>query len=454
MPELQRADTEDPWPLTATAVFIILALIIASGFCSLFAHALQSSRKSRLQKEAAGDARGGKSRENKKYRRALEAAKDPEPFLAAARFWICVLRILSAVLAGLHAASFLQTPDPAAAVLVIAIATAALSFAVILLGELVPRFIARSAPEQISAAILPLFSLLALPLRPPGFLVRRAGDFLRGAFPLEHVRPAITEDELRLALMEGEKSGIVESKERTMVEGVFYLGDRPVGAFMTHRSEIQWLDAGAPAEDIRAKVLDSRSQRCFPVADGTPDAIIGAAYPGDILLDQASPSPRGLRAVMKKAQFVPESMSALKAFEAFKRGGADFLFVMDEYGGFAGMLSVRVLVEEIVGELSASGPEEEPVTRQEDGAYLADGSLNIDEAAELLSLPGLASARADYHTLAGFVLSLAGELPRTGESFVYQGFRFKVVDMDGNRIDKLLISREEESGAGEGELRK
>jgi putative hemolysin len=445
MPELQHADIEDPWPLTAAAVFIIFALIIASGFCSLFAHALQSSRKSRLQKEAAGDARGGKGRENKKYRRALEAAEDPEPFLASARFWICVLRILSAVLAGLHAASFLQTPDPAAAVLVIAIATAALSFAVILLGELVPRFIARSAPEQIAAAILPLFSLLALPLQPLGFLVRRAGDFLRRAFSLEHFRPAITEDELRLALMEGEKSGIVESKERTMVEGVFYLGDRLVGAFMTHRSEIQWLDAGAPAEDIRAKVLEYRSQRCFPVADGTPDAIIGAAYPEDILLDQASPSPRGLRAVMKKAQFVPETMSALKAFEAFKRGGADFLFVMDEYGGFAGMISVRDLVEEIVGELSVSGPEEEPVTRQEDGTYLADGSLNIDEAAELLSLPGLASAHAGYHTLAGFVLSLAGELPRSGESFAYQGFRFKVVDMDGNRIDKLLISREEES---------
>lgn len=451
MPKLQHADVEDPWPPTdiPAAVFIILALIIASGFFSLFDHALRFSRKTRLQKEAGnGDARRGKIRENEKYRRALEAAADPEPLLAAARFWICVLRILSAVLAGLHAAPFIQTPagaipaGPAVVVTVIVLTTAALSFAAILLGELVPRFIARSAPEQIVAATLPLFSILAFPLRPLSFLVRRLGDLLRLIFPPENFRPAITEDELRLALMEGEKSGIVESKERTMVEGVFYLGDRLVGAFMTHRSEIQWLDAGAAAEDIRSKVLEYRSQRCFPVADGTPDAIIGAAYLEDIILDQASPSPRGLRAVMKKAQFVPETMSALKAFEAFKRGEADFLFVMDEYGGFAGMISVRDLVEEIVGELSAPGPEEDPVIQQEDGAWLADGSLNIDEAAEFLSLPGLASEHADYHTLAGFVLSLAGELPRTGESFVYQGFRFKVVDMDGNRIDKLLISRE------------
>ncbi|MDR0585043.1 MAG: hemolysin family protein [Treponema sp.] len=450
----QHAEAEDPWPLTdiPAAVFIILALIIASGFFSLFDHALKSSRKSRLQKKAGGgDARRGKSRETEKYRRALEAAENPQPFLDAARFWICVFRILSAVLAGLYAAPLLKTPavpaGPAAAVTAVILITAALSFAAILLGELVPRFIARSAPEQITAAILPLFSLLAFPLRPLSFVVRRLGDFLRLALPPEYFRLPITEDELRLALMEGEKSGIVESKERTMVEGVFYLGDRPVGAFMTHRSEIQWLDAGAAAEDIRSKVLDRRSQRCFPVADGTPDAIIGAAYLEDIILDQASPSPGGLRAVMKKAQFVPETMSALKAFEAFKRGEADFLFVMDEYGGFAGMISVRDLVEEIVGELSASGPEEDPVIRQEDGAWLAGGSLNIDEAAELLSLPGLASEHAGYHTLAGFVLSLAGELPRAGESFVYQGFRFKVVDMDGNRIDKLLISREAGEGA-------
>jgi putative hemolysin len=116
---------------------------------------------------------------------------------------------------------------------------------------------------------------------------------------------------------------------------------------------------------------------------------------------------------------------------------------MEEYGGFAGIISVRDLVEEIVGELSVPRQEEEPVIQQDDGAWLADGSVNIDDAAKLLSLPGLPAEHSGYHTLAGFILSLAGELPRAGDSFVYQGFRFKVVDMDGNRIDKLLISREE-----------
>jgi putative hemolysin len=241
--------------------------------------------------------------------------------------------------------------------------------------------------------------------------------------------------------MEGEKSGIVESRERTMVEGVFYLGDRPLGTFMTHRSEVQWLDINAPAEELRAKVLEHRQQRCFPVVDGTLDAIIGAAYVEDMLFDLVSGSPAGLRAIMKKALFAPETMPALKAFESFRRGKADFLFVMDEYGGFAGIVRVHSLMEEIVGELTAPAGKEEQAVQQEDGTWLVDGGLNIDDAAHLLSLPGLSAAPGDYHTLAGFVLSLAGELPRTGDSVIYQGYKFTVVDMDGNRIEKIAVKQ-------------
>jgi putative hemolysin len=407
-------------------IFAILALIFASGFFSLCKQALRASRTQRLRKEALAG--------STKYRRALEAAEDPRILYAAARLWICLTRILAAVLTGFSVAPYPSVPAVLAS-------TAALSLAVISLGSLFPRLAAHAAPERITAALLPLWGVFALPLNPLYRIARRFGAFLRPLLQADR-RQGITEDELRLALMEGEKSGIVASRERTMVEGVFYLGDRPVGAFMTHRSEIQWLDANATAEDIRAKALEHRAQRCFPVADRTTDAIIGAAYLEDIIFDQTLASPRGLRAIMKKAQFIPETMPAIKAFESFKRGDANFLFVMDEYGGFAGIISVMDLVEEIVGELTAPRGEAEPVIRQEDGSWLADGSVNIDEAAEILALPGLAAEHGGWHTLAGFVLSLAGELPQTGESFTYQGYRFTVVDMDGNRIDKLLIRRE------------
>jgi len=168
--------------------------------------------------------------------------------------------------------------------------------------------------------------------------------------------------------------------------------------------------------------------------------VLGAVYTEDIILDYLSNTPAGLRAIMKKAQFVPETMPAIKAFESFKQGQSNFLFVMDEYGGLAGLISITTLVEEIVGELSAPAAKEQPLLRQEDGSFLADGTLNIDDAAKELGLTGFDEEK-DFHTLAGLILHLAGELPHVGDSFNYQGYKFKVIDKDGNRIDKILITK-------------
>jgi putative hemolysin len=210
---------------------------------------------------------------------------------------------------------------------------------------------------------------------------------------------------------------------------------------MTHRSEIKWLDINAGREEAGRTVEDSKSQLCFPVADGDLDEVAGAVSVQSIyraLLDEKWP---GLKSIMNPPYFIPETMSALKAFETFKKADANDLFVMDEYGGFAGMLTVRNLIEEIVGGLSASGKEEEAIIRQEDGTWLADGGVNIDDAARELELSKLGNEKNDYHTLAGFILYLAGEIPGAGASFDYNGFRLKVLELDGNRIDKILISK-------------
>jgi len=425
----------------STNMIIIAGLVIASGFFSLFTAALKNAQIPRMRARADDAEKRGRLRGAKSIRRGMEAVENPERHLAAARVWSIVLRTLAALFAGInieyliHGAHKAGIPFP----LAVTACTIALVFVILMFGDLVPGIIARAAPERIIVNLLPFFEALNLPLRPLLFLARAAGKSLRPMFKLK--RTAMTEDELRNALMEGEKSGIVESRERTMVEGVFYLGDRSLGAFMTHRSEIQWLDINDPPQDIRAKVLEFRTQRCFPVADGTLDAIIGAAYLEDIILDFASPAPSGLRAVMKKALFAPETMPALKAFETFRRGETGYIFVMDEYGGFAGIVRLQDLMEEIVGELTAPVNEEKRAVRLEDGSWLMDGSMNTDDAADILSLPGIADS-GDYHTLAGFVLSLAGELPRTGDSFTYCGCRFTVMDMDGNRIDKVGVKTE------------
>jgi len=409
----------DPFP----AVFSILVLIIISGIFTLFNSALEICKKLRLEKK-----------HGKLYRQVLKTIENPRGLALACQLWIIIIRILMGVFAGMSLLRFFETVRISRAItaVITALTVLVLGLLAALLGEGLPKLLSRFAPEKTAAFLLPLIKIISLPLMP--FIL----PAIKYDSSFHQEDNNMTEDELHYALLEGEKSGIVESKERTMVEGVFYLGDRPVGAFMTHRSEIVWLDCNAPYEEVRAKALEYRQQRCFPVASGSPDEIVGAVYLEDIILDFSQPQPGGLRSIMKKAQFVPETMSALKAFESFKQGQANFLFVMDEYGGLAGIISIRALVEEIVGDLSAPVKEKTPLIRQEDGSWLADGTLNIDDAASALSLAGL-SEEGDFHTLAGFVLFLAGELPRVGDSFDYQGYRFKVVEKDGNRIDKLLI---------------
>ena len=251
----------------------------------------------------------------------------------------------------------------------------------------------------------------------------------------------ITEAELRDCLCEGEKSGLVESEERTMVEGVFYLGDRPVSVFMTHRSEIHWLDIDAHPLEARRVAENAGSQLFLPVVHEDLDDVVGTVSVIDIfkaLLNEPWP---GLKSIMRSPYFIPETMSALKAFEAFKKADANELFVMDEYGGFAGILTVHNLIEEIVGDLSASSGEDETIARQEDGTWLADGGVSIDDAARDLDLNLPEDGSTEYHTLAGFILDLAGEIPRPGACFDHNGYRFKILSLEGNRIDKIAISK-------------
>jgi putative hemolysin len=186
------------------------------------------------------------------------------------------------------------------------------------------------------------------------------------------------------------------------------------------------------------------------VAEDTLDNILGALYREDLLRALAEDPPwdlrqdlgQGLKSLIRKVSFIPETMSALKAFEAFRRGNTDYLFAMDEYGGFSGVLSVRDLIEEIVGELSAVAGEDEEIRPQENGDWIAGGSVNIDDAIRVLGLDSLAEEdHPDFHTLAGFILSMAEEIPRPGARFTYGNFEFTIMNMDGNRIDRVLISR-------------
>jgi len=415
------------------SILVTFVLIIISGLFSFFDSALNLCRKTRLEKESS-----------KQYKAVLKVLENPHNLSLSCRLWGNIFKALS-VLPAMVALIYLRFEHMRNNFFpVFIVSIIFLGIIITLLGDSLPRLLSATKPEKIAAFLLPAMKILSYPMMPLTVPAMKFASF----FNLK-VRPEIDDnniteeelqDELRNTLIEGEKSGIVESGERDMVEGVFYLGDRPLRAFMTHRSEIQLLDINAPYDEIREKAIEYRKQKCFPVVNASPDEIVGAVYTEDIILDYLRSVPAGLRAIMKKAQFVPETMQAIKAFESFKQGQSNFLFVMDEYGGLAGLISITTLVEEIVGELSAPAAKEQPFLRQEDGSFLADGTLNIDDAAKELGLTGFGEEK-DFHTLAGLILHLAGELPHVGDSFNYQSYKFKVIDKDGNRIDKILITK-------------
>jgi putative hemolysin len=429
---------EDPLP----PLLIPAVLVAASAFLSFAGSVLARSRKSRLKLFFPC---GKSGRDGTQFERSvLEASENPGALLFSLNIWNLLVRLSAGFLLLLSSAGTAVLRSAVSGgsgnlTVVSGIfgqtlpALILLAAAFIVVSELLPAALAPKKPERALLLLFPAVWALGLPWKA---LYRLASRF----------SPAGTEEagdqEFRMALEEGEKSGAVESRERSMVEGVLYLGDKPVGAFMTHRSEMEFLDISAGPEEAKEKALAFRFQGFFPVVRETQDNVAGVVSVEDIFIALMEKEWKGLSAIMKPPHFIPETMSALKAFEAFEQEDEYYLCVMDEYGGFAGSLRVRNLLEEIVGELSGSASEEEAVILQEDGSWLADGSVSVDELAKVLELESLGKNHGDYHTLAGFILKLAGDIPKTGDSFSWGAFRFKVVDRDGNRIDKVLVSRE------------
>ncbi|MEW6564884.1 MAG: hemolysin family protein [Spirochaetota bacterium] len=422
-------------------ILIIFILIFINGFFSLSEMSLVSSQKARLLAKA----KNGK----KAYKRALAAKEQPGRFLSTIQIGITLIGIL----AGAFGGSTLTEPlrqilvkipfiGPYAEGLAVAFVVIGITYFSIILGELVPKQVALSKPESIASLVVPILDTIAIIFKPlVSFLSLSTSILLK----ILHIREApahtMTEEELQIALQEGQQSGIVMENERSMVEGIFYLGDRPVETFMTYRSEVEWLDSNMDLIDLKPRLFDPDSPKYYPICNETPDEVIGIVSKEDLLAQILQDSKKSLKSIMKKPIFVPETMSALKAFDVFKREQVEYILVMDEYGGFSGTLSLQDLIEEIVGELSRPDNDTEDIILREDGSYLLGGAVNIDEAAELLGFGHLIKEHHEFHTLAGFILEIAGEIPRTGATYPWNGYVFEVVDMDGNRIDKVIVKK-------------
>jgi putative hemolysin len=259
------------------------------------------------------------------------------------------------------------------------------------------------------------------------------------------VRPAadepVTEEEVSILIEQGTRAGVFDAAEGDIVESVFRLNDRPVSSLMTPRADVVWLDIDAPREELCRTVLQSGHSR-FPVCRGGLDDVLGVVTTANVLTTGTADVPLDLRALMHPATFLPETVTAFRAIESFKRSGEHLAIVIDEYGTSLGIITVFDILEALVGGIpSPEEAAEPPIVRRADGSWLLDGALAVEEVKEALEVDELPGERdGDYRTLGGLAMFQLGRVPTAGDHFDWNGLRFEVVDMDGRRVDKVLVA--------------
>jgi putative hemolysin len=323
----------------------------------------------------------------------------------------------------------------------------------LVIGELVPKRIALSNPEAIACQVAGPMRFLSRVTAPLVHILSGSTDgMLRLLGVKASEEPEITEEEIKALIRQGTESGMFEEAEHEMVQRVFRLGDRPIRSMMTPRTEIAWLDLEEPLEASLKEVLESTHSR-FPVARGNLDNCVGTIRIRTLLTAVVESEPVDLESMMQPPLFVGESMRALTVLEQFRETGVHIALVTDEFGGIEGLLTLNDLMEAIVGDLPSAEDQEEPlVVEREDGSWLLDGSLDIGDFKTLVDRDELPDeVSGGYHTIGGFVMHHLGRIPMAGEHFRWDGLSFEVMDMDGKRVDKILVAEVAEASSAPGQ---
>ena len=428
-----------PW----SDVLIIAALIALNGVFAMSELAIVSARKARLEALV----RSGSSNTRRGARAALLLAADPGKFLSTVQIGITLIGIV----AGAYSGSSLGTPVAArlgalglspdtARTLALVIVIGLTTYASLIVGELVPKQFALRKPEGIAVVMALPMRWLAVATAPLVWLLDKTSMLIFKALRLDRESEEhVTAEELHLIVAEASKSGVIEEHERSIISGVVRLADRPVREVMTPRTDVDWLDADLDADGVRNGLLRSAHSRIL-VAEGSVDAVVGVVQARDIAAALFRGDPLDLRQLMRKAPVVIDQIDAMDALTALRGAEVPIALIHDEYGHFEGIVTPADLLAAIAGEFrSDADPDEAPnVVERDDGSLLVAGTMAADALADRLGLE-LPEDR-DYATVAGLALAAFKHLPGEGESFVEQGWRFEVVDLDGRRIDKLLVS--------------
>jgi len=440
------AKDRDVTPFPWSDVLVIAGLIILNGLFALSELAIVSARPARLKIQAERGSAGAKA--------ALALAGDPGKFLSTVQSGITLVGIIAGAYSGSELGGpvgerllALGVPARYAPEAGFAVTIAITTYFSLVIGELVPKQIALRHPEPIAViAALPM-ALLARCTAPFVWLLDRSSGLILTLLGVSRAgENAVTAEELHMIFAEATRSGVIEEDERAIMTGIMRLADRPVREVMTPRTEIDAIDRRADEAEVRA-MLKSSPHSMWPVVDGSPDTIIGVVKVKDVQRTLLAGKRLQIARLMKKAEIIPDQLDAMDALKTLQQSGVSMALVHDEYGHLEGIVTPADLLSAIVGHFASHQDEGDGpmLVEREDGSLLMAGAMPVDTMADRLGLD-LPDDR-DFATAAGYVLSVLRHLPEEGEAFVQQGWRFEIVDMDGRRIDKLLIARQpEEAG--------
>ena len=426
---------------------LVLFLILLNGLFAMSEMALTASRKARLQVLVESGEAGAQA--------AMDLHENPTKFLSTVQIGITGIGVLNGIVGDAAFSGPLSSwlkeqfglnphvTDITATALVVVLIT----LLTIVFGELVPKRIGQLYPETVARLVAPSMNLVSVGARPLVRLLSVSTEATLRLLGLSNkAQRGVTEEEIAASLEEGLDAGVIEEHEHQMVRNVFRLDERQIGSMMIPRAEIAWLDAEATPAEVLAVLREHGFSR-YPVCRGGLGDVLGVASAPALLARLLEGLPLDLTAGLEAPLYVPETLSGLELLEHFRVSDAPLVFVVDEYGEVQGVIAVRDVLEAIAGEFNAPSDGDAWAIQREDGSWLFDGLIPVQELKDRLALKELPEEdRGRYNTLAGMIMLLLGRLPRTTDVVEWDAWRFEVVDLDGKRVDKVLVSRLTEPG--------
>ena len=422
-------------------ILILILLIFVNALIVVSEIALISARRSRIESLA--------NKGDEKAKKALYLIDHPERFLSTAQIGMTLIAILTGVYSGEKFGDelkpFIEQFEPLkayAGTIATTIVVIIVTFLSVIFGELIPKKLAMLKAEKIARSTAGTMHFVSSFLKPLVWLLSGISNLIFKIFNIKKPSDSgVTEEEIKAMITEGSEHGSIEEDEKEIIERVFHLGDRNITSLMTHRTEIIWLDINDTVETAKSK-LDEVIFSTYPLCDGAIDEIKGLVYVKDLV--KAAPTTK-LHTLLKPALYVPENNSAYQLLEKIKTSKIHASFIVDEYGTVEGMITLNDIMEAIVGDVPQTGQDEYEIIKREDGSFLVDALIQFyDFLSYFERADWMNEGEHEFDTLAGFVLHELEHIPITGEKFSWKDFKFEIIDMDGQRIDKILVMISEE----------